>query len=461
MKTVLLVLLILVIALWLVDRIRLVGRIREGKLSREAITEMESDLRKERRDAVVELNAIQSRLILFMKLENEVIEKERYVSVEASSKSQELKSHLKKMEKEKRYWDDNIRSQISQIQEIAAEKTIGFPWLARAYADFFHLQDLKVAEVLREKGPEWSETADKLTELSRQKKASEEKSRMFQYLLEYYEALFPWLPEFRSQGFEEVLEQNEEYYLEEFLKDPVNYYVRPEEMEQRSRSDIFQLALDRYSTTPLSRLQAERNFEQSVIQPFEADSHQVFAIPLLSELPRLGRFFLLKKDNACRFIQCFSGPSDLVIPHPRLLFFIGLVLQKLLEFKMISPKSGGEPVHLREVIDRQNRGELSLSVYTSGRFSDHAVNLGSLFGIDLNPGVLPRKFPRVKCVVHEASGNRTFALPFDQDYYFSWPHRIKTVGFADTIGEAEAKGFRRLAAEEAVSRKPGEDQPGS
>jgi len=94
---VLVVLMVLVVLiLWIWDRLRLVARIKEGKLSHQAIAEMETELRKERQDAVAELNAIQSRLILFMKLENDVIEKERNVSADATSKAQELRGLMKR-----------------------------------------------------------------------------------------------------------------------------------------------------------------------------------------------------------------------------------------------------------------------------------------------------------------------------------------------------------------------------
>lgn len=52
----------------------------------------------------------------------------------------------KKREAEK--WEKYVQDTKTELERISNEKTIGFPWLADAYADYFRLCDLKQAQYL-------------------------------------------------------------------------------------------------------------------------------------------------------------------------------------------------------------------------------------------------------------------------------------------------------------------------
>ena len=67
-----------------------------------------------------------------------------------AKKYEELKPRLHNLEAKETdlknkeiWWEKRVQSDIAAINALAKEKSLGFPWLAEAYSDYFYLQDLK------------------------------------------------------------------------------------------------------------------------------------------------------------------------------------------------------------------------------------------------------------------------------------------------------------------------------
>ena len=67
------------------------------------------------------------------------------------------KAHESKIEKDRedwklkvKLWNEKRQVDKEEIQKIAKQKSMGFPWLAEAYADYFALKDGELEKYLKE-----------------------------------------------------------------------------------------------------------------------------------------------------------------------------------------------------------------------------------------------------------------------------------------------------------------------
>ena len=90
---------------------------------------------------------------------------------------------------------------------MVEEKSHGFPWLAKAFADYLHLQDLQVGNYLENKLHPAKKAAEHVREIAEKRRASEQALRILKYQLEYYENLFPWLVGFKGEDLDDLIVQ--------------------------------------------------------------------------------------------------------------------------------------------------------------------------------------------------------------------------------------------------------------
>lgn len=151
---------------------------------------------------------------------------------------------------EKANLDLLVRRQKQEITELAKQKSQGFPWLAQAYADYFYLNDLLHADYLDFKIHPATQSAEHIREIAKKRRIAEKLLRVYKYQMEYYEALFPWLTEFKEEDFDEIIlqitESGEKEVEHEEETDPVKRYLTQAEYSQLPVSERNQRALDRY-----------------------------------------------------------------------------------------------------------------------------------------------------------------------------------------------------------------------
>jgi hypothetical protein len=148
-------------------------------------------------------------------------------------------------------WEKKVKTDTQAIETLAKEKTQGFPWLAQAYADYVHLQDLKKAKYLELKSHPAFKAAEQVRAVSSQRRTAEKLYRVLKYKLEYYENLFPWLVDFTGEDIDELIKQvieEKERGKEELTEpdDPVKKWLTRAEYNALSNVERNQRALDRY-----------------------------------------------------------------------------------------------------------------------------------------------------------------------------------------------------------------------
>lgn len=104
-------------------------------------------------------------------------------------------------------WEKKVQMDIQAINTLAKEKSQGFPWLAQAYADYFYLKDLNRARYLEHKSHPAKKAAEHIKEIAAERRKDEKLYRILKYQLKYYENLFPWLIDFKSEDIDDLIRQ--------------------------------------------------------------------------------------------------------------------------------------------------------------------------------------------------------------------------------------------------------------
>jgi hypothetical protein len=175
----------------------------------------------------------------------------------------------------------SFEAQMQKDQEavarMAKERQLGFPWLAKAYDDYFELQERGITNYLQQKSQPAIKTATIVREYSRLRREAERRARVAEYLVAYYEHIAPFLIELREEVEDAVgnAQRLEQEYSEEELEDNVTGYLTKEEYHKLSATDRNQLALDRFWSRPKSKWLVGRMYERYIGYLFESSGYTV------------------------------------------------------------------------------------------------------------------------------------------------------------------------------------------
>jgi len=343
-------------------------------------------------------------------------------------KSKDIEEAKKKVESEKQ-----LNEQAREaIELIANEKSQGFPWLAQAYADYFHLEKLKLAARLEHKSHPAPVSAEKVREIARERRNIEEKLRIAQGVIKYYQELFPFLDEFLGDVDEEVLKKvlsrNIEEPIEEVSEigiDPVRIYLSSlseEQYQKLSTAERNQLALDRYWTRPKSNWQVGRDYERYIGYLYEAKGFNVYYQGILEGFDDLGRDLICKKEDATMIIQCKRWK-----------------LHKTIHEKHVNQLYG---TTIKYIIDHPNE-KVTPVLYTTTKLSDRAREFARYLNTEINDHFPLEKYPSIKCNISRRNNEKIYHLPFDQQYDRTLIEEERSECYVETVKEAEELGYRR------------------
>src|SRR3989344_611708 len=154
---------------------------------------------------------------------------------------QELLNLLADFKNASKSFDESFRcleEQEKGINQLAKERQIGFPWLAKAYEEFFKLQDRSIVDFLQYKKHSAVSASLIVKEQSRLRREAEREKKTAQYLVEYYEHIAPFLLDLKEEV-DIASEQERELlkeYSEEELQDAATYSSSSEYSFNNSRS---------------------------------------------------------------------------------------------------------------------------------------------------------------------------------------------------------------------------------
>ncbi len=311
------------------------------------------------------------------------------------------------------------------LGQLVRQKTTGFPWLAEAYDDFLRLQDGNVAQVLRTKRHPAPKAAATLKEISVLRRAAEKKAKVLEYVLRYYEDLFPWLPELRGEDVDELLitilrptgdnEQEEQ-------TDPARHWLTAAEYESLSTAQRNQLALDRYRKKRKRPWEIGRDYERYVGYQYEKDGYSVYYQGIVEGLEDLGRDLVATKGDRAVVVQCKYWSQH-----------------KQIHEKHINQLFGTVTAYAIDNTDAHVSGVFC----TSTTLSDRAREFAEKLGIVVVEEAKLEDYPSIKCNISRKNGEKIYHLPFDQQYDRTIVEESRFERYVGTVAEAESLGFRR------------------
>jgi hypothetical protein len=362
-------------------------------------------------------------------------EDHRLKSVHAK-KEKELELREQQLEKKK-------QTDIQIINTLAAEKSEGFPWLAKAYADYFDLRDGSVADYLVRKSHPARKTAEHVREIAAKRRIAERLHRIFKYQLQYYENLFPWLVEFKEEDIDEIIRQvveKEQTRLDSGTKpdDPIKEYLTSAEYANLSRVEKYQLALDRYWRRKKTKWAIGRDYERYVGYLYENKGCSVYYQGIIHGLADLGRDLIVYCGQKVEVVQCKCWSSHKTIHEKHIFQLFGTVVEYWI--KHMEDKEVFQP-HLFMELRHDER--LKASFITSTCLSEKAKKFAGVLGVTVVENFPFKPYPSVKCNVSRRTGEKIYHLPMDQQYDRTLIEEERHECYVETVAEAENLGFRR------------------
>lgn len=333
----------------------------------------------------------------------------------------ELERLTKKFEKAKGTFEELEEG----VKQMARERQIGFPWLAKAYEDYFALQDRQLVDFLKYKKTPALQASEIVKEYGKIRREAIRDKKVAEYLVEYYENIAPFLIELKEEveipSDEDI--KNLIEYSDEERADEVSNYITKEEYRKLGTAEKNQLALDRFWKRGKSKWLIGKLYERYVGYLFEEEGYLVNYHGIEMGFGDLTRDLIAKKGKETVLIQCKNWSQFRTIYEKHIFQFFGSVF----EYKYQNPKE-----KVRAVF------------YTSTALSDLARVFAKELGIELKENCkFDVSYPSIKCNVGKRGGEKIYHLPFDQQYDKTQIEKKTGEFYCATVAEAEKAGFRR------------------
>lgn len=304
------------------------------------------------------------------------------------------------------------------------------PGLARWADKLKEYEDEKIVNYLRTKKRPALKASDEVKIAKRKAREYKQEVELARNRVELYEALSPWLIEHTDISLEDMLyslrEEKKSQEVDNEKEDPVSLYVPKSEWHKLSVSERNQLALERYvSYRKKSLWQIGVAYERFVGYEFE------------------------KKGNKVNYHGATEGKSDLGID----LICENEKIVYVVQCKRLSRVKG---IPVRENVVAQIYGATQLYkmknkitknvipvLVTSYELSDEAKSFAEYLDVQVLSNYELSEYPMIKCNISNTTGEKIYHLPMDQQYDKVIIGDVGGEFYANTVAEAESKGFRR------------------
>jgi len=344
------------------------------------------------------------------------------------------------------------------IEKIAKQKSMGFPWMAEAYADYFALKDGKIENYLKHKNHPARTAAENIKIIKQEKRELLKENKLVRYKISYLENLFPWLSDLiaEEEG-EEIPVRIDDDEIEENSEDRVKNFLTPEEYKNLPSVKRNQMALDRYlQNRNKSKWAIGRDYEMYVGYLYEQNGYYIEYKGILDGFEDLGRDVIAKKGNEVCIIQCKHWAQHKVIYEKHIFQLFGTTMEYWLNnYKDVKNQLNLFDNNLNkktpeksfeEFAEFLNENKLRPIFFTSTSLSKKAKEMAGALSVEIRENEHPGEFPRIKCNINiDSSGKKMkiYHLPMDQQYDRTIIGNRSGEFYAFTVKEAEDAGFRR------------------
>lgn len=294
-------------------------------------------------------------------------------------------------------------------------------WLAKTYADLDAQKARWAEERLTYKNHPAFAAAEKVKEFGQLRRQAVLSAKTAQYQLDYFLTLFPQLEDYLDLRPEEVAElikdtpESEDEYVLAYG------WLSSEEYATLSDAEKWQLALDRYNKRQKSKWQIGIEYERYIGYLLEQKGYTVHYNGATEGVEDMGRDLIAENSTNYLIVQCKRWAQEKVIHEKHIFQLYGTtVLQKL----------------------HQKTPKNIIGVFvTTADVSPLALDCADYLDIQVYTQIPYMDYPKIKCN-YSNTGEKIYHLPFDQQYDRTLIKPNSRDFYAQTVQEAESKGFR-------------------
>ena len=316
--------------------------------------------------------------------------------------------------------EKQLKENQAMLDSILHAEHADTPYFAKQFADCLYLIDLKAASDLENKARPAFTAAEKVREISSQKRALQEQCKLLEYQLFLYESVFPWLSDFKEISADDLASVANIAAAPESEYSTLRNWLSPQEYQTLSETDRLQLALDRYSSRQKSNWQVGIEYERYVGYCYEQKGYKVRYFVATEGLEDMGRDLIVSKGKNLFVIQCKRWASEKTIHEKHIFQLYGTTILQVMEH----PEC-----------------QVSGIFITTTSLSSLAKSCANYLHIAVVEKFPLKPYPLIKCNISR-DGDKIYHLPFDQQYDRVIINPSDGDCYVSTVQEAESKGFR-------------------
>lgn len=316
--------------------------------------------------------------------------------------------------------EKQLKENQAMLDSILHAEHADTPYFAKQFADCLYLIDLKAASDLENKARPAFTAAEKVREISSQKRALQEQCKLLEYQLFLYESVFPWLSDFKEISADDLASVANIAAAPESEYSTLRNWLSPQEYQTLSETDRLQLALDRYSSRQKSNWQVGIEYERYVGYCYEQKGYKVRYFGATEGLEDMGRDLIVSKGKKLFVIQCKRWASEKTIHEKHIFQLYGTTILQVMEH----PEC-----------------QVSGIFITTTSLSSLAKSCANYLHIAVVEKFPLKPYPLIKCNISR-DDDKIYHLPFDQQYDRVIINPSDGDCYVSTVQEAESKGFR-------------------
>lgn len=273
-------------------------------------------------------------------------------------------------------------------------------------------------------------SADLTAGLARETKKKLKELKKYQYIINSYEYMFPWLEDFKEIPLENTFgSQSQKEEEEKILR-----YLSAKERETLSTSEKFQRALDRYTESwDKNDWQIGLFYERYQCYVYEKEGFKVIMNGAKKRWQDMGIDLIATKSGFTELIQCKYWSKGKTIYEKYIFQLFGTTINYICEHY----PSEENPLKMIQ------EGMVKPVFITSTELSETAKKMAKTLGVVVKENIpLDKNYPKIKCNPSSDDG-KIYHLPFDQQYDNFQVSQTKGAFYATTIKDAENLGYRR------------------
>lgn len=344
----------------------------------------------------------------------------REARMQAFRETVQKKENALKEQKEKL---QDLQDDIQARENALEQKKNSYAPLAAALSQYETLRVSALEDYYNNKPNPAYAKAFKISELKTEMKAWMRKYHEAKFLLDSYEALFPWLVEYKEFELDETASP-----VDFGGEDPVSHWIPAHEYDRLPPAERNQKALERYLKSGKNNREIGKLYERFIGYEYEQKGYKVSYFGALKGFEDLGRDIIAVKGNQHLIIQCKYWSHEKTIRENAICQLYGSTIRYRLEFS--------EQDLFGDVYD------VHAILVTSTACSEMARDFAKFLHVELFEEKKYSDYPMVKCNIGK-NGEKIYHLPFDQMYDRVVIEPEKGECYVQTCFEAEEKGFRR------------------